>query len=75
MHRLQPLFKVRDDVLGDLPHARLRTDHGLQLRPLSLQPLPPLDLLALGGVFEVRVDARTLVFVQDELRQAALRSR
>ena len=72
VQRVQPLLEVGHDVLGDLLNALLRADDGLQLRPPGLELLLALDLLALGGFLEVRIDARPLVLVQLQLGQAAL---
>ena len=76
-HRLavqhfQPLLEVGDDVLNDLPDALLGADHRLQLRPLGLELLLSLDLLALGGLLKIRIDAGPLVLVQRQPGQTAL---
>ena len=52
------------------PH--LRADDRLELRPLGLELLPALDLLALGGFLELRVDVRPLALLQGQLGEAAL---
>ncbi len=72
VHRLQALLEVLDDVLRDELEPLLRSDHGLELRPLALELLLALDLLALGRLLEVRIDLRPLGVVQRELRQPAL---
>ena len=71
VHRLQPLLEVFDDVPGDDLQALLGADDSLKLRPLGLELLLALDLLALGGVLEVQVDLRSLGFVERELGEAA----
>ena len=71
-HDLPPLLEVGDDVLSDLLDALLRADDGLQLRPPGLELLLALYLLALGGLLEVRINARPLALVQRELGQTAL---
>ena len=60
-----------DDVPGDDLQALLGADDGLELCPLGLELLLALDLLAFGGVLEVRVDLRPLGFVERELGEAA----
>ena len=76
-HRLalqgfQTLSKMLDDVLGNQLHPLLGADDGLQLCPPSLELLPALDLLALGGLLEIRIDLRPLGFVQGELGKPTL---
>ena len=61
-----------DDVPGDELQALLGADDGLELRPLGLELLLAIDLLAFGGFLEVRVDLRPLGLVERELREAAL---
>ena len=68
----EALLEVSDDVLGDLPDALLCADDRLQLRPLRLQLLLALDFLALGGLFELRVDLRLLTLVEGQFGEAAL---
>ena len=76
-HRLsfqsfQPQIEVGDNVLCNLLHTLLRTDHRLKLCPLGLETLPSLHLLSLGGLLELRVDVRFLVFIEGQLSEAAL---
>ena len=49
-----------------------RTDDGLELRPLGLELLLPIHLLPLGGLLEIRVDARLLALVEGEFGEPAL---
>ena len=72
LQNLQPLLEVGDDILGDLAEPVLRPDDGLQLRPLALELLRALALLALGDLFELGVDARPLALDQLQLGQTAL---
>ena len=60
------------DILGDLADALLRAHDSFQLRPLRLELLSALDLLALGGLLEVGVDHRSLALVEGQLGEAAL---
>ena len=71
----EALLEVSDDVLGDLPDALLCADDRLQLRPLRLQLLLALDFLALGGLFELRVDLRLLTLVEGRAWRGGSRSR
>ncbi len=61
-----------DDVLRDEREPLVRSDHGLELRPLALELLLALDLLPLGRLLEVRIDPRALGIVQGELGKPAL---
>ena len=72
LERLPALLEMGNDVRRDLPDALLRPDDRLQLRPPRLELLLALDLLALGHLVEVGVDARPLVFVEGQLGKAAL---
>ena len=56
VHRLEPLLEVLDDVPGHQRQPLLGADHRLELRPLGLELLLALDLLALGGLLELGVD-------------------
>ena len=58
--------------LRDQLQPLLRADHRLELRPLGLELLLALDLLALGRLLELRVDLRPLGLVERELGQPAL---
>ena len=64
IHRLQAIPEVLDDVLRDEGDALLRADDGLELRPLGLQLLAAIDLLALGCLLETGVDVRLLLLVE-----------
>ena len=68
----ETLLEVGDDVLGDQLQPFLRADDRLQLRPLSLEFLLALDLLALGGLLELRVDLGLLTLVEGQFGEAAL---
>ncbi|HWQ39369.1 MAG TPA: hypothetical protein VNM24_12315 [Burkholderiales bacterium] len=72
VHRLAPLLEVLDDVACHELEPPRSADDGFELRPLGLELLLALDLLALGGLLEVRVDLRPLRLVERELGQAAL---
>ena len=72
MEDLQPLIEVVYDILGYLVDSLPRADHRFQLRPLRLELLPALHLLALGSLLELGVDVRLFVLVQGQLRKAAL---
>ena len=61
-----------DDVPCDEGDALLRADDGLELRPLGLQLLAAVDLLALGCLLETGVDVRLLLFVDRQPRETAL---
>ena len=61
---LQPLLEVGDDIFGDLAEPILRPDYGFQLRPFALEFLGAFDLLALGDLFELRVDFGPLALEQ-----------
>ena len=61
-----------NQVAGDKLDTVLRTDHRFELRPLSLEFLLALDLFALGGLFELGINLRTLRLLQLQLCQAAL---
>ena len=67
-----PFLEVLDDVARDQPKALLGADHGLELRPLGLELLLALDLLAFGRLLELGVDLRPLCLVERELGQPAL---
>ncbi|MCU0833976.1 MAG: hypothetical protein MUC77_06005, partial [Chromatiaceae bacterium] len=56
VHCLEPPLEVLDDVPGHHRQPLLRADHRLELRPLGLELLLALDLLALGGLLEPGVD-------------------
>ena len=71
----QSLVEVNNDVLGYLFHPLLRANDRLLLRPLRLEPLGALYLLALGDLLEVRVDLGLLVFVQGRAWRGGSRSR
>src|SRR5690606_11506027 len=71
-HRLEALLEVLDDVARHDLQPLLRSHDRLELRPLALELLLALDLLALGDLLELGVDARALGLVQFELRQPAL---
>ena len=71
-HRLAPLLVVGLQVASDQLQPLLGPGYGLQLRPARLQPLLAGDFLALRDLLELGVDLGPLVFVQRELRQAAL---
>ena len=68
---LQPLLEVGDDIFGDLAEPILRPDYGFQLRPFALEFLGAFDLLALGDLFELRVDFRPLALEQFQLCETA----
>ena len=61
-----------DEVAGDERQAVLRADDRLLLRPLALQLLLALDLLALGDLLEVGVDPGAFGFAELELGEPAL---
>jgi len=56
-----------DDVPGDQLKALARADDGFELRPLGLELFFPVNFLALGRFFEVRVDLRPLRLIEFEL--------
>jgi hypothetical protein len=62
---------VFDDVLRDEPEPLLGAHDGLKLRPLALELLLALDLLALGRLLEVRVDLWPLGCAERQLSEAA----
>ena len=64
--------KMRHQVVSDQVDALFGAHQRLQLRPAVLELLFLLDLLALGGLFEVPVQLGALRFVQRQLRQPAL---
>jgi len=72
VHRRQALFEVLDQVAGDEGEALLGAHDGLDLRPLALELLLALDLLALGHLLELGVDLRALGLLQLELGEPAL---
>ncbi len=57
-HGLGAVFEVLHEVPGDEPNPVLRTDNSLELRPLRLELLLALDLLALGHLLKLGVDPR-----------------
>ena len=63
---------MRRDVLGHKLQALVGADDGLELRPLGLEPLLAVDLLALGGLLEVGVDVWAFPFVERQPGEAAL---
>jgi hypothetical protein len=72
VHGLEALLEVLDDVLGHDSQTPLRADDGFELGPLGLELLLALDLLALGGLLELRVDLRAFRLVERELGEPAL---
>jgi hypothetical protein len=64
--------EVLHDVPGNERKSPLGSDDGLELRPLGLELFLALDLLALGGLLEPRVDLRPLGLIERQLRQPAL---
>jgi hypothetical protein len=69
---LQAALEVFAEVGSDQVDALLRSDHGLQLRPLALEPFFAGDLLVLGDLLEARVDPRLPRGVQSQLGQPPL---
>ena len=67
--------EVHRDIIGNELQALVGADDGLELRPLGLEPLPAVDLLALGGFLEVWVDVRAFPFVERQPRRGGSRSR
>jgi hypothetical protein len=53
------------------PEPLVGAHNGLELCPLGLEFLLALDLFALGGLLEVRVDLRALRLVERELGEPA----
>ena len=49
-----------DEIARDERQTVLRADDRLELRPLALEPLLALDLLALGRLLEVLIDPGAL---------------
>ncbi|EXI72988.1 MAG: hypothetical protein AW07_02920 [Candidatus Accumulibacter sp. SK-11] len=72
LQHLEPFLEMFDDVSGQQLQPPLGADHGLELRPLGLEPFLALDLLAFGRLLEARVDLRPLGLVERQPGQTAL---
>jgi hypothetical protein len=62
---------VLHEVPRDERQALLGADDGLELRPLALELLLSLDLLAFGYLLELGIDPRLLGFVKAQLGEPA----
>jgi hypothetical protein len=72
VHRGQPVLEMVHQVARDELEPAPGSHHRLELRPLRLEPLLALDLLAFGRLLELGVDPGPLGLLQLELREAAL---
>ena len=58
MEDLAAQVEMVGDVTGDQGQPLVRADDGLELRPPGVELFLAIELLALGGLLEIRVDLR-----------------
>src|SRR5712692_11896375 len=68
----EPVLEVPHQVAGDELDTVLRADDGFELRPLTLELLLALDLLAFGDLLELGVNLRAFGCLQLQPGEPAL---